>query len=94
MKIYAYYQTHDKPRYPAGEWYFGREAYEDFGQLIRDNLSGRTVSKRRDLAEQPGGLVYEAEQLGIDTYDLLEALEGMCYNGEAREIDDSTYRVF
>ena len=41
----------------------------------------------------PGGLVYEADQLGIGMWDLLEALEGMCYNGDAVEIDDSTYKV-
>ena len=43
--------------------------------------------------DQPGGLKYEAEQIGITMWDLLEALEGMCYDGRAQEIDDSTYLV-
>ena len=73
--------------------YFGKEQAEKYGDLIAENLSGKTVSKRKDLAEQPGGLIYEAEQLGIDMWDLLEALEGMCYQGRASEIDDSTYKV-
>ena len=73
--------------------YFGKEQAEKFGDLICDNLSGQTISKRKDLAEQPGGLIYEANQLGIDMWDLLEALEGLCYQGKAYEIDDSTYKV-
>lgn len=73
--------------------YFGKEQAAKYGDLIASNLSGQTVSKRRDLAEEPGGLIYEANLLGIDMWDLLEALEGMCYQGRAVEIDDSTYRV-
>ena len=65
--------------------YFGDEASAKYGDLIAD--------KRRDTAEEPGGLIYEANKLGIDMWDLLEALEGMCYEGRAQEIDDSTYRV-
>lgn len=76
-----------------GDNYFGEAAYNKYGQLIKKNLSGKTVSKRKDLGELPGGLVYEAGQLGIGMWDLLEALEGMCYNGDAVEIDDSTYKV-
>lgn len=74
-------------------WYFGKEKAEEFGDLIANTLSGRTVSKRKDLAEAPGGLIYEANQLGIDMWDLLEALEGMCYQNRAHEIDDSTYQI-
>lgn len=73
--------------------YFGQEAAEKYGDLIVENLSGKKISKRRDLAEEPGGLIYEANQLGIDMWDLLEALEGLCHEGKVREIDDSTYRV-
>lgn len=73
--------------------YFGQEAAEKYGDLIVENLSGKKISKRRDLAEEPGGLIYEANQLGIDMWDLLEALEGLCHEGKAREIDDSTYFV-
>lgn len=74
-------------------WYFGKEEADQFGDLISTNLSGKTVSKRRDLAEEPGGLIYEANQLGIDMWDLLRALEGMCYQQRAQEIDDSTYKI-
>lgn len=75
------------------DWFFGEEEYEKYGSLIRDNLAGKKISKRKDIAEEPGGLIYEANQLGIDMFDLLRALEGMCHVGLAREIDDSTYRV-
>ena len=72
---------------------FGLEKAEKYSSLITKNLSGKTVSKRKDKAEEPGGLVYEANKIGIDMWDLLEALEGMCYLGKAEEIDDSTYLV-
>lgn len=75
------------------EEYFGQNAAKMHGDLIADRLSGRTISKRRDTAEEPGGLIYEANELGIDMWDLLEALEGMCREGRAKEIDDSTYQV-
>ncbi len=77
----------------ADRYYFGQEAAAKYGDLIAENLAGQTVSKRKDLAEEPGGLIYEANLLGIDMWDLLEALEGMCHEGRAMEIDDSTYRV-
>ena len=72
---------------------FGKEKAEKYGKQITAALSGKTISKRKDKAEQPGGLIYEAKQFGIDMWDLLEALEGMCYAGTAEEIDDSTYLV-
>lgn len=72
---------------------FGKEKVEKYGDLIIQNLSGKTVSKRVEGAEKEGGLIYEANKLGIDMWDLLEALEGMCCIGKAEEIDDSTYLV-
>lgn len=79
----------------SDRWYFGKEQAEEYGDLICEKLAGQTVSKRRDLADFPGGLVYEADRLGIeDFYDLLKALEGLCYQGRAEEIDDSTYLVY
>lgn len=72
---------------------FGKEKAEKYGRQISSALSGKTISKRKDLAEQPGGLIYEAKQLDMDMWDLLEALEGMCYMGTTVEIDDSTYLV-
>ena len=77
----------------ARTYYFGDEASAKYGDLIAEKLSGKTVSKRKDIAEEPGGLIYEANKLGIDMWDLLGALEGMCYQRRAREIDDSTYKV-
>lgn len=74
-------------------WYFGKEASDKYKNIISERLSGHTVSKRKDRAEDAGGLIYEASLLGIDMYELLEALEGMCYEGLATEIDDSTYYV-
>lgn len=78
---------------PHPREYFGQAQAAQYGDLIVEQLSGKTISKRKDLGDQPGGLVYEANKLGIDMWDLLEALEGMCYEGRAREIDDSTYKV-
>lgn len=77
----------------ARKYYFGDEAAAKYGNLIQEKLSGKTVSKRKDTAEEPGGIIYEANKLGIDMWDLLEALEGMCYEGRAREINDSTYQI-
>lgn len=76
-----------------GRWYFGKEQADYFGDLIEEKLAGQTVSKRRDLANEPGGLIYEADRLEMDMWELLEALEGMCMQGRARELDDSTYKV-
>ena len=73
--------------------YYGQTAAATYGDLIADRLKGKSVSKRRDTANEPGGLIYEADKLGIDMWDLLEALEGMCSEGRAREIDDSTYKI-
>lgn len=76
------------------DYYFGKEEAEKCGDLICEKLAGQTVSKRKDRAEEPGGLIYEANKLGLDDFfDLLKALEGLCYQGKAREIDDSTYLV-
>lgn len=76
------------------KFYFGKDAYEKYGDKVSKALAGKTISKRMDRADQPGGIAYEAEQLGMDLYDLLETLEGMCYNRKATEIDDSTYLVY
>jgi hypothetical protein len=73
--------------------YYGQTAAATYGDLIADGLKGKSVSKRRDTANEPGGLIYEANKLGIDMWDLLEALEGMCNEGRAKEIDDSTYKI-
>jgi hypothetical protein len=79
----------------AFDSYYGKTEYLAYGELIRDQCSGMIISKRRDEANLQNGLIYEAKRIGIeDFYDLLKALEGMCHNGLAREIDDSHYKVF
>lgn len=74
-------------------WYFGKEEAEQFGDYVVAKLEGKTISKRIDLAEAPGGLIYEADLLGMDKFELLRTLEGLCYQSRAFEIDDSTYYV-
>lgn len=82
----------------ALEYYFGQEEYEQYGDLIQQKLSGKYVSKRAynddsTSYEEADSLPNRAKEIGIDMYDLLSALEGMCHNGTAREIDDSTYEI-
>lgn len=74
-------------------WYFGKEEAEQFGDYVVSKLAGQQVSKRIDIAEEPGGLIYAANLLGMDKFELLRTLEGLCYQGRASEIDDSTYYV-
>lgn len=75
------------------DWYYGKEEADKYKDLILDNLSGKTISKNRYFAHDKGGIIYEAEKLGIGTFELLRALEGGCYQGWVKEIDDSTYKV-
>lgn len=75
------------------DFYFGKDEFEEFGNYVYRVLAGRTISKRIDLADYIGGLRYEAKMLNMDMFKLLRTIEGMCYNGWAREIDDSTYIV-
>ena len=74
-------------------FYFGKEEAEKFGNYVVSKLAGKTVSKRIACSEEPGGLVYEANKLNMDMWDLLGTLEGLCYQGKAFEIDDSTYFI-
>lgn len=76
--------------------YFGEEAALQYGDMIAETYLNQTISKRKTKAEEPDGLMYEAHQLGIDPFDLLEALEGMCADGRAVEHDtaeDSWYEI-
>lgn len=84
-------------KYPKGYFddYYGQTAYEEYGDLVAQECSGMIISKRASDGEEPGGLIYEAERLGIeDFFDLLKCLEGMCYNGKAVEISDYQYKVY
>ena len=74
--------------------YYGQTAYEEYGDLVSEECAGMIISKRASDGEEPGGLIYEAERLGIDDFfDLLKCLEGMCYNRKAVEISDYQYKV-
>ena len=74
--------------------YFGESEFKQYGEIIKTKCSGMTISKRRDEASNPGGIIYEACRIGIsDFWSFLRALEGMCYNGLAVEVDDSHYKV-
>lgn len=72
---------------------FGATAARLYGDMIYDKLKGQTVSKRIVDSKKPGGLEYTANLLEIGKYKLLEALEGMCKDGRAREVSDSEYLV-
>lgn len=72
---------------------FGAVAARLYGDRIYDMFKGQTISKRMDDSNQPGGLGYCADQLGIGKFKLLEALEGMCDDGRARQISYSEYEV-
>lgn len=74
-------------------WYFGKDEAEKFGDFVVSKLADKTISKSIALAKEPGGLIYEANNLGMDMWDLLSTLEGLCYQGRASEMDDSTYYV-
>lgn len=77
---------------------FGQEEYKRYGDSIQKKLSGKRVSKRKynndgTPYEEEDSLPNRAKEIGIDMYDLLSALEGMCRNGTAEELDDSTYKI-
>ena len=75
-------------------WYFGKEEYEQYGDMVYNKLNGKVITKNREKANQEGGLLYEAAQLNLDWTTLLSTLEGLCYNGKAREIDfGNSYKV-
>lgn len=80
--------------------YFGESAAAEYSDDIIATFKGWKISKRVDLSEEYdptdkfAGLIAAADVLGMeDFYDFLEALEGMCYEGTAVEIDDSTYEI-
>jgi hypothetical protein len=72
-------------------YYFGKDKAIEYGARISKALHGRAVSKRH--VQKPGGLEYEAAKLNIEPWDFFEALEAMCHEGRADEIDEATYLV-
>lgn len=87
-------QVEDPTKSATESFYrFGEEKAAKYGDLVCSKLAGKTISKAIAKGDKPGGLVYEAGQLGIDMWDLLETLEGLRYSGKVEEVDDSTYLV-
>ena len=52
---------------------------------------GQKISKAK--ANRPGGLTYSVNLIGLSTFQMLKALEGMCADGRAIYVDDSTYYI-
>jgi DNA phosphorothioation-dependent restriction protein DptG len=72
---------------------FGAVEAKKYGDLIYRTYKGQEISKAIAKAKQPGGLTYSANKIGLSTFQLLKALEGMCADGRATYVDDSTYYV-
>lgn len=72
---------------------FGAVEAKKYGDLIYRIYRGQKISKAIAKANQPGGLTYSANKIGLSTFQMLKALEGMCADGLATYVDDSTYYV-
>lgn len=72
---------------------FGAVEAKKYGDLIYRTYKGQKISKAIAKANQPGGLTYSANKIGLSTFQMLKALEGMCADGLATYVDDSTYYV-
>lgn len=76
--------------------YFGAASRNKYGAKIGEAYHGEIITKRLDKAgdRYPAiGLRVVQEKLGIPPSTTVKALEGMCYNNEACEINDSEYFV-
>jgi len=76
--------------------YFGAASRNKYGAKIDEAYHGKVITKRLDKARDryPSiGLRVVQEELGISPSTTVKALEGMCYNNEACEINDSEYFV-
>lgn len=76
--------------------YFGAASRNKYGAKIDETYHGKVITKRLDKASDhyPAiGLRVVQEELGIPPSTTVKALEGMCYNNEACEINDSEYFV-
>lgn len=77
----------------TGEAYFGQNAAAQYGDMISKKYKGETISRDKRISHRPGGIAYEADALGMNTWKLVETLEGMRHDGRATEIDDTTYKI-
>lgn len=76
--------------------YFGAASRNKYGAKIDKAYHGKVITKRlaRATDQYPAiGLRVVQEELGIPPSTTVKALEGMCYNNEACEINDSEYFV-
>lgn len=97
--IDAVFDTVDSYNSSWGD-YYGKFAYDKYGSMISNSFQKMIVSKRiddldKDYQDGAGviGLRAIAKHIGTTTSMVLQALEGMCYNNTACEIDDSHYFV-
>ena len=74
--------------------YFGKTESRMYSVLIQSKLGGKVISKRRDRAYAPDGLIYAVNSLGLHYTVLLRALEGMCVERKTEEVSDSEYLVY
>lgn len=76
---------------------FGYVEAIKYGDLIYDTYEGQYISKSADKTNEPGGLAYSANRIGLSPYQLNKALEGMCDEaedgGRVARIDADTYYV-
>ena len=73
--------------------YYGKSEFEKHGELVHKLLLGRAITKRKDCADQVGGIRHEAGMLCMSTIELIRTIEGLCYNGMAYEVMDGVYVI-
>lgn len=76
--------------------YFGAASRDKYGAQLDKAYHGKIITKRLNEARNsyPAiGLKVIQDDLGLSPFTVIKALEGMCYNNEACEINDSEYFV-
>lgn len=83
--------------YSAVSDYYGAASARKYGDKISSLYNGQIISKRIDDTNSNGpkvvGLKTAARAVGTQIHQILNALEGMCYEDRACEIDDSHYFI-
>lgn len=79
------------------EEHYGAASARKYGDKIIELYSGTIISKRIDDKDDNGpeifGLRAVARAVGTQIYQILNALEGMCYENRACEVTDSYYFI-